>query len=153
MKTIETIIRRGGLSDREKIFPLVKDFATSFKPEKKAFDFSFDQIINDESACLLVAEIDTHVIGYCLGFDHFAFYANGRISWVEEIMVREDFRKKNIGRALMDQFEEWSRSRNSNLVGLATRRAAPFYKALDYENSAVFFRKILYEKDWSYFDA
>ena len=143
MRIIEPIIRRAVLSDREGIFPLVKDFATSFKPGKKAFDFSFDRIVNDQSACLLIAEMDNRIIGYCLGFDHFTFYANGRVSWVEEIMVIEDYRKGNIGREMMNQFEDWSRSRNSKLVGLATRRAAPFYEALDYENSAVFFRKLL----------
>jgi hypothetical protein len=28
-------------------------------------------------------------------------------------------------------------------VALATRRAAPFYRALDYQESAVYFRKVL----------
>jgi len=146
VKDIEPVIRRAVLSDREEIFPLVTAFATSFKPEKAAFDLSFHQIINDNSACLLVAEMETQLIGYCLGFDHYAFYANGRVSWIEEIMVCEDFRKKEIGRMLMNEFEYWSRYRDSKLVGLATRRAAPFYEALDYENSAVFFRKLIYDK-------
>jgi len=88
-------------------------------------------------------EADDGVIGYCLGFDHYAFYANGRVSWVEEIMVQEDRRKEGVGRDLMAAFKEWARSRGSRLVGLATRRAAPFYLALGYEDSAVFFRKLL----------
>jgi hypothetical protein len=29
------------------------------------------------------------------------------------------------------------------LVALATRRAAPFYRALGYQDSAVYFRKVL----------
>ena len=33
--------------------------------------------------------------------------------------------------------------RDCALVALATRRAAPFYRALGYEESAVYFRKIL----------
>ena len=90
-----------------------------------------------------MAEENGEVIGYCLGFDHYAFYANGRVSWVEEIMVQEDRRKEGIGRDLMDAFEEWAKSRGSRLVGLATRRAASFYQALGYEDSAVFFRKLL----------
>ena len=143
MNVIEPIIRQAIRSDREEVFALVKDFATSFNAEKNAFGFSFGQIINDGSACLLVAEMNNRIIGYCLGFDHYAFYANGRVSWVEEIMVSEGYRKREIGRRLMNEFEEWSRSRDSKLVGLATRRAAPFYEALDYENSAVFFRKLL----------
>lgn len=138
----KSVVRRAVSTDRAGIFPLVKVFATSFQPIKEAFDLSFDRIIDDDSACLLIAEMGNRVIGYCLGFDHLAFFVN-RVSWVEEIMVHEDFRRKNIGRTLMNQFEDWSRSRNSILVGLATRRAAPFYRALDYENSAVYFRKLL----------
>ena len=33
--------------------------------------------------------------------------------------------------------------RSSTLVTLATRRAAPFYLAVDYEDTAVLFRKML----------
>lgn len=137
------LIRPAAAEDADDVFALVKDFATSFAPERRAFEESFKQILSDEAAWLSVAEADGNLIGYCLGFDHFAFYANGRVSWIEEIMVREDCRKKGVGRALMDAFEEWSRQRNSALVGLATRRAASFYKTLGYEESAVFFRKLL----------
>ena len=47
------------------------------------------------------------------------------------------------GRALMDGFEEWAAQRDCALVALAARRAAPFYRALGYEESAVYFRKLL----------
>jgi hypothetical protein len=43
----------------------------------------------------------------------------------------------------MEGFEKWAQARDSKLVGLATRRAAPFYIALGYEESAIFFRKVL----------
>ncbi|MGI5183418.1 hypothetical protein ACQEVZ_44890 [Dactylosporangium sp. CA-152071] len=36
-------------------------------------------------------------------------------------------------------------SRNCSLVTLATRRAAPFYVALGYEESAAYLRKVLRE--------
>jgi GNAT superfamily N-acetyltransferase len=143
MKNIKPLIRKAVLSDRAGLFPLLKDFSTSFSPEETAFDIAFENILSEDSAILLVALLDNCLIGYCLGFDHYAFYANGRVSWVEELMVHEAFRKKNIGRALMTQFEAWAKSRKSRLIGLATRRASPFYQALDYKNSAVFFRKLL----------
>ena len=137
------VISKATADDADALFGLVKDFAMSFKAERGPFDVSLRQFLGDENAWVHVAEADGEIIGYCLGFDHYAFYANGRVSWVEEIMVREDKRKEGIGRDLMDAFEEWARSRGSRLVGLATRRAAPFYQALGYEDSAVFFRKLL----------
>jgi GNAT superfamily N-acetyltransferase len=139
----EPIVRRATCEDADALFALVKDFATSFKTERDLFDVSLSHILGDESAWLAAAELDGVIVGYCLGFDHYAFYANGRVSWVEEIMVRADLRGQGIGRTLMDAFEEWSIERGSKLVALATRRAAPFYTALGYEDSAIYFRKLL----------
>jgi len=125
------------------MFSLVEDFATSFRPERKAFERSVEQLLRDDSALIIVAVCEGAVIGYCLAFDHYAFCANGRVTWVEEIMVREDLRGKGVGRQLMEAVEEWAVSSESKLVGLATRRAAPFYRALGYEESALFFRKMI----------
>ena len=137
------IIRPATPGDGEAIFPLVERFATSFDVQKSAFRASLPNILADASACLLIAETDGALLGYLLGFDHLAFFANGRVAWVEEIMVAESFRQRGIGRSLMKSFDEWGRSRQCRLIALATRRAAPFYRALGYEESAAYFRKLL----------
>lgn len=136
-------IREAAIEDKESIFKLVEKFSTSFKAERILFDESIKNIIDDKSALLLVAETNKEVIGYCLGFIHYTFYANGQVSWLEEIMVDEFFRRKGIGKMLVEQFEEWSKSRNSKLVALATRRASSFYYSAGYEKSAEYFRKLL----------
>jgi hypothetical protein len=43
----------------------------------------------------------------------------------------------------MSAFEQWAADRGYVLVALATRRAAPFYRALGYEESAIYHRKVL----------
>jgi len=43
----------------------------------------------------------------------------------------------------MAAFEAWAAEHGCALVALATRRAAPFYRALGYEESAAYFRKLL----------
>jgi hypothetical protein len=40
-------------------------------------------------------------------------------------------------------FEQWAAAQDCVLIALATRRAAPFYRALGYHESAVYFRKVL----------
>ncbi len=136
-------IRRATEADGDALFLLVKDFAVTFVSERPAFAVSLRKVLADEDANLSVAVVDGQVVGYCLGFDHYAFYANGRIASVEEITVREDLRKHGVGRQLMTCFEQWSISRGSKLVGLVTRRAAPFYEAIGYESSGTFFRRLL----------
>jgi GNAT superfamily N-acetyltransferase len=48
-----------------------------------------------------------------------------------------------VGLRLMSAFEEWAAERGCAQVALATRRAAPFYLALGYQESAVYLRKVL----------
>lgn len=137
------LIRRAIPTDSERVFDLAQDFATSFLPEPGAFDVAFKHLIVQDDALLLISEDSEQLVGYLLGFDHYALFANGRISWVEEVMVQQDRRRQRIGKDLMEQFEQWAKSRGSKLVALATRRAAAFYHALGYEESATYFRKLL----------
>ena len=72
-------IRKAVPDDADQIFSLVQDFATSFHPSRRPFDHSFQRFLGDESALLMVAESQGDVIGYCLSFDHYAFYADVRL--------------------------------------------------------------------------
>ena len=136
-------IRKAVLGDQEQVFALAEDFAMSFRPRLDAFTEAFSHLFQQDDALILVAEESEQIIGYLLGFDHWTFFANGRVSWVEEVAVHQDHRGRNVGRDLMDSFEEWASSRGSKLVALATRRAASFYLALGYDESAVYFRKLI----------
>jgi GNAT superfamily N-acetyltransferase len=142
-KTASCQIRPAQPADGDALFELVEQFATSFKPERGAFDVCLRELASDPSAWLSVADCRSQIAGYCLGFDHFAFFANGRVAWVEEIMVRNVWRRQRIGAQLMTGFEGWARSRGAALIALATRRAAAFYTRLGYEESATYFRKLL----------
>jgi GNAT superfamily N-acetyltransferase len=136
-------IRRAAPTDSAALIDLTREFATSFHPQVEAFEESFDFLIKQDEALLLVIDEANELLGYLLGFDHHTLYANGRVSWVEEIMVRQDRRRCGLGRDLMRQFEQWAATRGSRLVALATRRAAPFYTAIGYQESALYFRKLL----------
>lgn len=140
---METCIRQIQATELDDLFRLVEQFSTSFAPDKELFQESIGHLLSDEAAFLRVAVLDGKLIGYCLGFDHYTLYANGRIAWLEEIMVAEAYRNQGIGKQLMDGFEDWTKLRKSRLIALATRRAATFYKGLGYQESAVYFRKLL----------
>jgi GNAT superfamily N-acetyltransferase len=129
--------------DEEELFDLSAMLSTSFKLNKIDFTRTYLEVLNNKDADLLVAEIETGIIGYVLGFHHSTFYANGLISWVEELFVLDDYRGKSIGKNLMLLFEVKATERGSKLVALATRRASDFYKAIGYNESAVYFKKSL----------
>jgi GNAT superfamily N-acetyltransferase len=136
-------VRTGRSSDANQLFELVQAFAASLEPERAQFERSFERLLTAPDGRLLVADSDGKLIGYVLGFYHETFFANGRVGWVEEIMVESGWRRRGVGRRLMDEFERWAMRRGCRLVALATRRAASFYCLLGYDESAIYFRKLI----------
>jgi GNAT superfamily N-acetyltransferase len=141
-------IRPATAADAGAVAGLAEGLAQSFAFSRASFDAHYPALLAAGHACLLVAvtgadAADGECVGYLLGFEHLTFYANGRVAWVEEIFVRGDLRGRGVGRDLMAAFEGWAGERGCALVALATRRAAPFYHALGYEDSATYLRKLL----------
>jgi len=137
-------IRHATAGDAGAVAALAGGLAQSFAFSRARFDAHYPALLAAGHACLLVADAaEDGCTGYLLGFEHLTFYANGRVAWVEEVFVRGDLRGRGIGRALMTAFEQWACGRGCALVALATRRAAPFYRALGYQDSAAYLRKLL----------
>ncbi len=91
-------IRPADARDVEQLFTLAGILATSFTPERAPFYRAFAHLFKQEDALILVAEEGGKLQGYLLGFDHFAFFANGRLSYVEELFVQESHRGYGLGK-------------------------------------------------------
>ncbi len=136
-------VRRAGAANAGQVAVLAGEMTQSFAFSREKFGLSYPALVTAHDACLLLAADDDEGLGYLLGFRHLTLYANGPVAWVEELLVRGEHRGRGIGRALMSTFERWAARRNWVLVTLATRRAAPFYRALGYEDTAAYLRKVL----------
>jgi GNAT superfamily N-acetyltransferase len=137
------LVRPARTEDGDAVWPLARELATSYDVQLEAYARVFALSVEADDALVLVAECDGAVIGYLLGQAHHTFHANGHALWVEELMVRADHRGAGVGRALMAAAEDWARERGAAYVALATRRAADFYLALDFEASATYFKRRL----------
>ena len=135
-----TVVRPATAADADAVWLLVRDFATSFTPTRDGFDRVWPGLLSRDDVLVLVAEVDG-VAGYLLASEHPTFFAGGPVVGVEEIMVAPEYRRSRVGAALMAAAEDWAASRKAGYVSLATRRAGPFYVALGYEESAVFYKK------------
>ncbi|GIN72619.1 N-acetyltransferase [Bacillus sp. J14TS2] len=133
--------RKATSQDKNELFPLAEKLATSFTPNKRDFSRVFSELLQNPNVDILIAETDLKLIGYVLAFHHPAFFANGTVSWVEELFVLEEYRGKDIGKCMMEKIEELASVRGSKLVALATRRAHNFYNAIGYDESATYFKK------------
>ena len=149
MATAQVRVRHATAADADAVAGLAGGLAQSFAFSRASFDAHYPALLAAGHACLLVAvtgAADDDCVGYLLGLEHLTFYANGRVAWAEEVFVRDVLRGRGIGRALMATFEQWALGRGCALVALATRRAAPFYHALGYQDSAAYLRKLLHEQ-------
>jgi GNAT superfamily N-acetyltransferase len=136
-------VRLAEAGDLDAVAGLAAELAQSFAFSEERFRASYPSLLAEQGARLLLAAHGQQVLGYLLGFRHLTFYANGPVAWVEEIVVEPGGRGRGVGAALMSAFEQWAAAQGCALVALATRRAAPFYLAVGYEESAVYFRKVL----------
>lgn len=136
-------VRLAETADAGAVLALAQSFGTSFVVEEQAFYRSYAELLATPYAHLTIVEAQGQVVGYLLGFDHETLYANGRVAWVEELCVDAAQRRKGLGRQLIREFENWASARGCRLAALATRRAASFYQSIGYEESAVYFRRML----------
>ncbi|HEX9709506.1 MAG TPA: GNAT family N-acetyltransferase [Candidatus Thermoplasmatota archaeon] len=139
----EVEIRRPERADGGQLFELVRDFVTSFPADESAFARSFEVLLDDPGCDLLCAFDGAEMTGYVLAFRHPTFFANGPVAWVEELHVRPEYRRRGIAAALMRAVESRAREHGVRLVALATRRADEFYRAIGYEESATYYRRVL----------
>lgn len=138
-----TIVRPYRSTDEAQLFDLVRAFPTPTPPDRAAFAAALSAKLADDDSCLAVAEHDGALVGYVAGYCHPTFYASGYTAWVDEVFVNAAFRKRGVGRQLMEAFEAWAASRECTLVSLATRAAGPFYERLGYAAAAEYFKKYL----------
>lgn len=136
-------VRPAEQTDADQLFRLATQLATSAVPQRTAFDRSLDQILAHQDQRLLVAIDADQLRGYLYGMVHPAFHANGPIGWVEELIVDETTRGTGVGRRLMTAFERWAfDDRDARHISLATRRAGNFYRAIGYQESATYFKRV-----------
>ena len=135
-------VRPARAEDLDHLWPLVCDFALSYRPDRSAFERSFATLLERSDTVVLVAARNTaDLVGYLLGSYHGTFFANGPVAWIEELMVRESVRRRGVATRLLSAAEEWARSIPTAHLALASRRAPDFYRRIGFEQSAAYFRK------------
>lgn len=109
-------------------------------------------LITEESALLLVAEIDKRVIGYIHGEIIVHLLFAGREMFVQEVFVMEKYRGSGVGRELMSAIETESVKQKCFRISVLNSREREsyqrgFYPSLGYEErtqTALFTKRV----DW-----
>ncbi|MER5520766.1 GNAT family N-acetyltransferase [Streptomyces sp. NPDC048254] len=136
-----TTVREATPSDADDIYRLLIGFVTSYRPDRAVFDgATFPRIIAaaaEGSAEFLVAEQDSGVVGYLLALRMPTLFAGGTILELLELAVAEPMRGRGTGSALIRAVQAKAREAKDVEVTVPTRRAADFYRALGFHETAV----------------
>ncbi|WP_027943250.1 GNAT family N-acetyltransferase [Amycolatopsis taiwanensis] len=132
-------IRYAQLADADAVFGLLGQLAMSYRPQRSAFDQSFELLLSAmtyDSADLLVAEDGGTVIGYALTRRFPVLYANGPVSELHELVVDEAHRGRGAGRRLVEAVIARARTAGAVELTVPTRRAHDFYRRFGFEETA-----------------
>ncbi len=129
------IIRKATIDDISGIFSLVKDLA--------AYENASDQVTIDEDYYKesfnnglfesLVAEHDGEILGTCIYYRTFSTW-KGKMLYLEDFVVKEEFRQAGIGQKLYNHLLQVAQSENYTMVK---------WQVLDWNEPAIKF----YEKN------
>jgi GNAT superfamily N-acetyltransferase len=133
-------IRPARLSDADRLFPLVEQFATSYRPERAAFDGNFPLLVVAEHVDCLVADVDEQIVGYAVAFRLVTLYGNGIVVELQELMVAPEHRGRGVGRQLVEAVCARARSAGAVEVTVPTRRAGAYYLRMGFEETATYFK-------------
>jgi GNAT superfamily N-acetyltransferase len=139
----ELIVRSARLADADQLFPLVQQFATSYRPDRAAFDRHFPLLIAAEHVDCVVGELRGQIVGYAVAFKLLTLYANGLVVELQELMVASEHRGRGIGRRLVEAILERARAAGAVEVTVPTRRARDYYLRLGFEETATYFKRKL----------
>lgn len=136
-------IRPARVDDADRVFALLKQLASSYAPDRDAFDETFALLVDEvESSLLVVCENSRGVVdGYALTTISPLLYTNGSSAQLQELVVDDDARGRGIGTSLIEHIEASCRARNVKQLTVASRRSADFYERLGYTSTADFLKR------------
>ena len=116
---MEIILREGKKSDMESILLLIKELAT-FEKESDAVEVTKDDLERDgfgdvPAFKVFVAEQQDVIIGMALFYERYSTW-KGRSIHLEDLIVKQEYRNKGVGKALYTKVLSYAHDRNLRRV-------------------------------------
>lgn len=131
---MEVVIRPADELDFPAIFSLIKEFSI-FQGTPEKVSITVEQMLGNKDLfhCLVAETTDKRIIGFASFF--FAYYSwSGRALYLDDLYVKEAFRKQAIGKMLFEAVLAYAKENNCNkmrwLVSKWNTNAIGFYKSI-----------------------
>jgi ribosomal protein S18 acetylase RimI-like enzyme len=136
-------IRPARQVDADQVFALLEQLASTYTPDRVAFEAAFAQLVDDhDTAVLLVSEdASGSVLGYALTTITPLLYTNGSSAQLQELVVDSEHHGEGIGTDLVEEVERICRERGVKQLTVPSRRSAGFYERIGYRSTADFLKR------------
>ena len=148
------IIKKADLTDAKEINNMLtfliqderKNYDNNINENYKVRNF-YEQYIENENMCILVAKENEVILGYVYGFiqDNGSLY-NNKVTKLDALFVKEQYRGNGIARNLMKEFINWAEEKGVAYVELSVCKDNSNAISL-YENEGFCIDKIILRKE------
>ena len=126
-------VRLGKSEDQIRCSELLDVLTEATSEQNKIFDSdTFSKLISNERGCLVIAEENGIIIGMASISFNLALRYNGEYCQLEELVVDQDARGKNVGGLLIEETLRLAKKRGCKEFGLylleSTKHNQPFYE-------------------------
>ena len=126
-------VRLGKSEDQIRCSELLDVLTEATSEQNKIFDSdTFSKLISNERGCLVIAEENGIILGMASISFNLALRYNGEYCQLEELVVDQDARGKNVGGLLIEETLRLAKNRGCKEFGLylleSTKHNQPFYE-------------------------
>ena len=126
-------VRLGKSEDQIRCSELLDVLTEATTEQNKIFDSdTFSKLISNERGCLVIAEENGIILGMASISFNLALRYNGEYCQLEELVVDQDARGKNVGGLLIEETLRLAKKRGCKEFGLylleSTKHNQPFYE-------------------------
>ena len=122
-----------------------------FRPISNYSRDYFDELVDADYEVIFYTEIDGKVAGVLIAAEQeyppLPVYVGGKYTSIRELSVASEFRRRGVGKALMERAEHWAALRGHSQVQLnvweKNRGAVKFYEELGYLPKMIHYKKEL----------
>jgi len=122
------VLRREGLEDYQKVAE------EKLKISSKQIKDEFKEIFSNKGRIMFVVEENKNIKAYIIGSLLKNSYQCS--TYIDDIFVKKDARRKGFGKLLMNEFTKWSKSKKATKIRLSVRvnnkKAISLYKKIGF---------------------
>ncbi|MBV5305383.1 MAG: GNAT family N-acetyltransferase [Desulfobulbaceae bacterium] len=148
-------IRPARLADLESLVELLQmlfELEQDFEGNPSRQQQGLRMMLDNPNGCVMVAQGDGQVIGMCSGQLLISTAEGGPALLVEDVVVREPWRGRGVGRLLMEAISAWAKDKKVDRLQLLADRnntaALEFYRCLGWQGTELIcLRNFIGDKD------